>query len=124
MRDRFLENDTPIWLRFNSTTGSFLVIRDRLAASVYESRMMGGKDGHMWIPIVPPFDTKDEALVNALVEDVQAILQVAYPPTTFHSSAEPVDTFPLDGGLVGLGSTGSLDNGACELAQMHPVGAE
>jgi hypothetical protein len=37
--------------------------------------------GHIWIPVVPPFDTEDEQLVNALVAQVEAIAQVVYRPT-------------------------------------------
>jgi hypothetical protein len=39
--------------------------------------------------MVPPFDTEDEALVNALVKEAQALLQIALPPTALQSPLEP-----------------------------------
>ncbi len=75
VRDPFAGNDTPIWMRFHNGTPRFPVIRERLDSSVISARVVKS-DGHVWIPLAVPLHTDSEQMVDVLVEDAEAILQV------------------------------------------------
>lgn len=82
VRDPFEKDDpagpapSPIWLRFNRTTGGFSEIRTRLQSSGWASKSSGG---HVWVPLNVPFDVDGNQMVKVLVEQAESILQVAYP---------------------------------------------
>jgi len=78
VRDPFQGKKSPIWLRFNRSTGDFRGIHDRLNASHLEPRLVLSS-GHVWIPLDVPLGVDATQMVNALVEQAEEILRVAYP---------------------------------------------
>jgi hypothetical protein len=78
VRDPFEGSSTPIWLRFNKTTGSFRDIRDRLESSQLAAKLRTSS-GHIWIPLDIPFGVGSELMVDALVAQAEAVRHVAYP---------------------------------------------
>lgn len=79
VRDPFDGNVSPIWLRFNKTTGYFRDIRDRLEASHLAPRLVRS-GGHIWIPLDVPVGVDGIEMVNALVVQAKEIVRVAYQP--------------------------------------------
>jgi len=71
---------SPIWLRFNKTTGHFRDIRDRLDASDLRPRLVPS-GGHIWIPLDVPLGVDGKQMVNALVAQAEEVVRVAYQPT-------------------------------------------
>ncbi len=66
---------TPIWMRFHKDTGDFQNIRQRIKASSLRSLRSGG---HIWIPLDVPLDVSGEQMVQALVEQAEEVVRVAY----------------------------------------------
>ena len=78
-REPFEEKISPIWLRFNKTTGHFCDIRDRLEVSHLEPRLVRS-GGHIWMPLDVPMGVDGSQMVNALVVQAEEIARVAYQP--------------------------------------------
>jgi hypothetical protein len=78
VRDPFEGSETPIWLRFHQATGGFRDIRDRIESSHLS---WTSSDRHIWIPLKVLIRTDFEDVVNDLVAQANAVLQVAYQPT-------------------------------------------
>lgn len=76
VRDSFAEWTTPIWLRFNKTTGDFGSIRQRIEAS--DLRYLES-EGHIWMPLDIPLEELREQMVQALVEQAEDVVRVACP---------------------------------------------
>ena len=79
VRDPFEENVSPIWLRFNKTTGHFRDIRDRLEASYLAPRLVRS-GGHIWMPLDVPMGVDGSQMVDTLVVQAEEIARVAYEP--------------------------------------------
>jgi hypothetical protein len=77
VRDSFAGIVSPIWLRFNGTTGHFRDIRDRLEASDLRPRLVPS-GGHIWMPLEVPVGVGGKQMVDALVAQAEAIVRVAY----------------------------------------------
>lgn len=75
VRDSFAQWLTPIWMRFHKVTRHFAEIRRRIVASQLRSLDSGG---HIWIPLDIPLDVSQEQMVEALVRQVEAVVQIAY----------------------------------------------
>lgn len=75
VRDSFAQWLTPIWMRFHKVTGGFGDIRQRIVASQLRSLDSGG---HIWIPLDIPLDVSQEQMVEALVSQIEAVVQIAY----------------------------------------------
>ena len=75
VRDSFAEWLTPIWMRFHKDTGDFSRVRQRIESSNVKSLQSGG---HVWIPLKVPRDVLGEDMVEALCEQAEEILRVAY----------------------------------------------
>ncbi len=75
VRDSFAEWVTPIWLRFNRSTGHFSLIRHRVAASTLRWLESGG---HIWMPLDMPPGVPGEQMVEALVEQAEAVAGVVF----------------------------------------------
>lgn len=80
-RDPFQGHRTPIWLRFHKGTGHFAEIAGRIYRSALGTAVVHS-EGHLWFPLDVPLNSERETMIGALVEQVQRILAVAYPPTT------------------------------------------
>ena len=76
IRDSFAEWVTPIRMRFHRDTGNFRLIRQRIKLSNLRSLESGG---HIWIPLDVPRDVSVELMIEALVEQAEKVLRVAYP---------------------------------------------
>ena len=76
VRDSFEGFDTPIWLRFHRATPGFRDIRERIESSDIPWTPSGG---HIWIPLVVPFDADAEEMVRTLVADAENVRRIAYP---------------------------------------------
>ncbi len=87
-RDPFQNHRTPIWLRFHKDTGHFAEIAGRLERSALGAEAVHSQ-GHLWFPLEVPRNSDSKAMTADLVEQVQRILAVAYPP---RASAEPHPT--------------------------------
>jgi hypothetical protein len=74
-RDSFAELVTPIWMRFHRSTGHFWQIHQRFEASALNWLESGG---HIWIPLQVPLEVPREQMIEALVEQAQAVERVAY----------------------------------------------
>ena len=75
VRDSFAEWVTPIWMRFRRDTGNFGLIRQRIEAS---SLQWLESSGHIWLPLKPPLEVSGEQMIQALVEQAEEVLRVAY----------------------------------------------
>jgi len=75
VRDSFAGWVTPVWMRFHRNTGNFKQIRQRVEASVPSSIESGG---HIWIPLDVPFNVSGEQMIQALVEQAEEVVRVAY----------------------------------------------
>ena len=75
VRDSFEQWVTPIWMRFRQDTGHFELIRQRIEASCLRSLESGG---HIWIPLDVPFDVWSEQMIQALVEQAEEVVRIAY----------------------------------------------
>lgn len=87
-RDPFQNHRTPIWLRFNRSTGHFVEIAGRLERSTLGAVSVRSQ-GDLWFPLEVPLNSDRETMIGALVAQVQRIVAVAYPPA---ASAEPHPT--------------------------------
>jgi truncated hemoglobin YjbI len=76
-RDPFQNHRTPIWLRFNKTTGHFKEITSRLERSALGAAVVRS-EGHLWFPLDVPLNSERETMIGALVAQVQRIMAVAY----------------------------------------------
>jgi len=76
VRDSFAQWVTPVWMRFRHDTGHFGHIRQRIEASSLENLDSGG---HIWIPMHIPFNASGEQMIQALVEQAEEVMRVAYP---------------------------------------------
>ena len=79
VRDPFNGRTSPVWLRFHRGTANFADIRDRLDSSEFAARLVES-GGHVWIPLDVPFGVGGEEMVNELVAQAEAVVQVAYQP--------------------------------------------
>jgi len=79
-RDPFAGTVSPIWLRFNKTTGHFRDIRDRLDRSDLRPRLVPGA-GHIWIPLDVPLGVDGRQMADALVVQAEEVVRIAYQPT-------------------------------------------
>lgn len=79
VRDPFAGHTTPIWLRFNSGTPKFSIIRERLVTSGLSQRLIEC-GGHIWIHLDVPLNADGERLVDSLVEQAERVIEVAYQP--------------------------------------------
>lgn len=77
IRDPFKPHRTPIWLRFNSSTGQFAKIDERIRCSWLEAAAIRSQ-GNVWLPLEVPLNSSREVMIEALVEQVEGILAVAY----------------------------------------------
>lgn len=75
VRDSFAKWVTPVWMRFHKDTGGFRLIRRRIESSNLRSLQSGG---HVWIPLDVPRDVPSEQMIQALVEQAEEVLLVAY----------------------------------------------
>lgn len=75
VRDSFAEWVTPIWMRFHKDTDDFSRIRQRIESSIERSLR---SSGHVWIPLDVPRDISGEQMVDALCEQIEKVLHVAY----------------------------------------------
>ena len=75
VRDSFAEPVTPIWMRFHRSTGHFWQIHQRIEGSALKWLESGG---HIWIPLRVPLEVPREQMIEALVEQAQAVQRVAY----------------------------------------------
>jgi hypothetical protein len=80
VRDSFAGIVSPIWLRFNKTTGHFREIRARLDTSDLRPRLVPS-GGHIWIPLDVPLGVAGRQVVDALVAQAEEVVRVAYQPT-------------------------------------------
>lgn len=80
VRDSFAGIVSPIWLRFNRTTGHFRDIRDRLDTSDFRPRLVPS-GGHIWIPLEVPLGVDGEQMVDALVAQAEEVVRIAYQLT-------------------------------------------
>jgi hypothetical protein len=77
VRDPFEGHETPIWMRFRKDTGEFMSIRQRIEASSTLEWLESG--GHIWIPLLDiPRNVSSEQMIQALVEQAQEVVRVAY----------------------------------------------
>ena len=81
VQDPFSGHQTPFWLRFNSTTSMFPMIRDSLMASPLAQRLVNS-GGHIWMPLDVLFNADGHEIIDSLVGQTEAILRVAYLPVT------------------------------------------
>lgn len=77
-RDPFQNHRTPIWLRFHKATGYFGEIAGRVQRSELWSEAVRS-EGHLWFPLEVPLNSNLDTMIGALVEQVQRIVEVAYP---------------------------------------------
>lgn len=75
VRDSFEHPVTPLWMRFHRDTGDFRAIRQRIESSSLQLIPSGG---HIWIPLEVPRELSGEPMVQALVEQVEKVVRVAY----------------------------------------------
>lgn len=75
VRDSFAEWVTPVWMRFHKDTGAFALIRERIEASSLRWLESGG---HVWIPLDVPVGVSGEQMVQSLVNQVEAVLDVTH----------------------------------------------
>jgi hypothetical protein len=77
VRDPFDAFSTPVWLRFNSATPHYSLIRSRLGDSELAWKLVES-GGHVWLPleVVP----SQSHLVEALTAQAKAVIEVAYKP--------------------------------------------
>ncbi len=80
-RDPFQGHQTPVWLRFHKGTGHFTEVAGRLERSAFAAQAVHSQ-GHLWFPLDVPSHSDGRAMIAALVEQVQRILAVAYPPAS------------------------------------------
>lgn len=76
VRDSFAEWVTPIWMRFHRDTGDFRRIRQRIKSSALRSLE---SSGHVWLPMNIPRDVSGEQMTQALVDQAEEVLRVAFP---------------------------------------------
>lgn len=76
VRHSFAEWVTPVWMRFRHDTGHFTRIRQRIEASSLDCL---DSAGHIWIPMHIPINASGEEMIQAIVEQAQEVLRVAYP---------------------------------------------
>jgi hypothetical protein len=76
VRPPFEGCETPIWLRFNRDTPLFPLILDRLESSNLAERLVIS-GGHVWFPLDVPLGENAEQMVEALVQQSFAIVDVA-----------------------------------------------
>lgn len=76
VRDPFAGHLTPLWLRFHRLTPGFSVIRARLSKSPFDADIVGD-GGHVWLPLVGPWEFGGDPLYDALLAHVNDILAVA-----------------------------------------------
>lgn len=77
IRDPFKHHRTPIWLRFNSSTGRFAEINARIRRSSLEGAAIRSQ-GKVWFPLEVPLNSSREVMIEALVKQVEGILAIAY----------------------------------------------
>ena len=70
---------TFIWLRFNRMTPRFALIHGRLAGSSLRDQLIES-GGHIWLPLILPLDTEEDAMVASLYAQRERMAQVAYAP--------------------------------------------
>jgi hypothetical protein len=76
VRDSFEAWVTRIWMRFHRDTVNFRHIRQRIESSDLRSLE---SSGHVWIPMDVPRDVPGELMIQALVDQAEEILRVAFP---------------------------------------------
>jgi hypothetical protein len=76
VRDSFAKWVTPIWMRVHRDTGNFRRIRERIKSSDLRSLE---SSGHVWIPMDVPPEVSAEHMIQALVDQAEEILRVAFP---------------------------------------------
>ena len=76
VRHSFAEWLTPIWMRFHGSTGHFERIRQRLDKDSAVKSL--ASDGHLWIPLKVPLKKSGEEMIQAIVDQAEQILWVAY----------------------------------------------
>jgi hypothetical protein len=76
-RDPFQQHRTPIWFRFHKRTGQFGRIAGRLERSELQGNVVRS-EGHVWLPLEVPLNCDRNAMVGALVAQVERILDAAY----------------------------------------------
>lgn len=79
VRHPFEGETTPLWLRFNSTTPLYKLIRRRLEASDLSERLVISGD-HVWYPLYVPLDSNAEEMVTELIRQAGEVLNIAYKP--------------------------------------------
>jgi hypothetical protein len=62
-------------MRFHRSTGHFWQIHQRIEASTLKWLE---SSGHIWIPLQVPLEVPREQMIEALVEQAQAVERVAY----------------------------------------------
>ena len=75
VRHSFAEWVTPIWMRFRSDTGNFERIRENVERSSVDFL---DSSGHLWIPLHLPFNASGEEMIQAVVEQADEVLWIAY----------------------------------------------
>lgn len=75
VRHSFAEWLTPIWMRFRSDTGHFESIQKNIERSSLDYLLSGG---HLWIPLHLPFNASGEEMIQAIVDQAEEVLWVAY----------------------------------------------
>ncbi len=76
VRDPFQGHVTPIWLRFNSDTGAFSKIRERLGSAPTPQKMVES-GGHIWMPLEVKLESDLPTVVAAIVEQAARICDIA-----------------------------------------------
>lgn len=75
VRDSFAEWVTPVWMRFHKDTSNFELTRQRIELSNVKSLQ---SRGHVWIPLDVPPNVTGEQMIEALVEQTEEVIRVAY----------------------------------------------
>ena len=76
VRHSFEEWLTPIWMRFHGKTGYFERICRRLDKDSTVKSLRS--DGHLWIPLDVPLNVSGEEMIQAIVDQAEKVLWVAY----------------------------------------------
>lgn len=76
-RDPYDGFTTPIWLRFHKNTRNYARIRANLTHEPNVLRMVYG-GWHLWLPLEVPRDSTKEKMIGGLVDQVNAIVAIAY----------------------------------------------
>ena len=76
-RDPFENHKTPVWLRFNKSTGNYgRIARNLEASGLMREAVVSG--GHPWFPLTVPLNSERNAMVEELVAQAQRIVDAAW----------------------------------------------